>query len=147
MIRSRSCRDIFRGVAIKIYQEEGRSIWNEGDRHTISFYKRNVREQSSAPCNKSANPVRSMKGLYWTFESFASRCTYTAYKGRFAHYKEFLDGFQRKKKRKKERKKRKEKKEKVEAEWVSKKRTTTSFTNFVRYPYSRHQRIIIIIIK
>ena len=45
-----------------------------------------------------------MKGLYWTFESFASRCTYTAYKGRFAHYKEFLDGFQRKKKRKKERK-------------------------------------------
>ena len=112
MIRSRSCRDIFRGVAIKIYQEEGRSIWNEGDRHTISFYKRNVREQSSAPCNKSANPVRSMKGLYWTFESFASRCTYTAYKGRFAHYKEFLDGFQRKKKEKERKKGRKESKKK-----------------------------------
>ena len=69
-----------------------------------------------------------MKGLYWTFESFASRCTYTAYKGRFAHYKEFLDGFQRKKKERKKEKKRK-RKEKVEAVSLFEKRTTPSFTN------------------
>lgn len=35
-----------------------------------------VREVSSAPYNKSASTVRSMKGSCWTFESFASQCTY-----------------------------------------------------------------------
>ena len=36
-----------------------------------------------------------MKGLCWTFESFGSRIHI---RKRFVHFKEFLDGFQRKKK-------------------------------------------------